>query len=147
MPLKKSIKGKIVYVGMCADLIHHGHIHIIEEAKKLGSVVVGVLTDQAIASYKRVPLLNFEQRKKIVENLNGVYKVIPQHSLDYVENLNLVRPDFVVHGDDWKTGVQTATRERVVSALKKWNGKLVEPKYTAGMSSTDLINNNLKNLK
>lgn len=132
---------KIVYVGMCADLIHHGHINIIKEASKLGKVVVGLLTDEAIASYKRAPLLNFEQRKKIVENIKGVYKVVPQNELDYVDNLKRIKPQYVVHGDDWKTGIQNETRKRVISILKNWHGKLVEPKYTAGISSTKMINN------
>lgn len=139
--MEKDNEGeKIVYVGMCADLIHHGHINIISEARKLGKVIVGLLTDEAVASYKRVPLLNFEQRKQIVENIVGVYKVIPQETLDYVENLEKIRPDYVVHGDDWKTGVQRETRERVIRTLNHWGGKLVEPKYTDGISCTQLIN-------
>lgn len=137
----KSSKEKVVYVGMSADFIHHGHINIIATAKKLGKVVVGLLTDRAIASYKRVPVLTFEQRKQVIENLTGVYKVVPQETLDYVENLQKIKPDFVVHGDDWKTGVQRETRERVVKALKEWGGKLVEPKYTTEISSTTLIGN------
>lgn len=140
MNKKNNINEKIVYVGMCADLIHHGHINIIKEASKYGKVIIGLLTDEAIASYKRIPLLKFEQRKQIVESITGVYKIIPQRTLDYVDNLNKVRPDFVVHGDDWKTGVQSEARERVLNALKKWNGELIEPKYTAGISSTALIN-------
>lgn len=135
----KAVK-KTVYVGMSADLIHHGHINIIEKAKELGEVVVGLLTDEAIASYKRVPHLDFNKRKKIVEGLKGVVKVIPQSTLDYVANLELVKPDFVVHGTDWKTGVQKETRARVIRALNKWGGKLVEPKYTKDISSTELIN-------
>ena len=133
-------KEKIVYVGMCADLIHHGHINIISAAKKLGKVVVGLLTDEAVASYKRVPLLTYEQRKKIVENISGVEKVVPQRTLDYVANLKKIKPDFVVHGDDWKTGVQRETRERVIKVLKTWGGKLFETKYSRGISSTQLKN-------
>lgn len=140
MKKEKDNKEKIVYVGMSADLIHHGHINIINTAQKYGKVVVGVLTDKAIASYKRVPLLNFEQRKTVIENIVGVYKVIPQETLDYVENLIKIKPDFVVHGDDWKTGVQRETRARVLKTLKKWGGKLIEPTYTGGISSTALIN-------
>lgn len=138
--MKKNAGGeKKVYVGMCADLIHHGHIKIIQEAKKYGRVIVGLLTDEAIASYKRVPLLDFEQRKQIVENIAGVDKVIPQKTLDYVANLKIVRPDYVVHGDDWKTGIQRETREKVIKVLKDWGGKLIEPEYTAGISSTEMI--------
>jgi len=133
-------KNKTVYVGMSADIVHHGHINILEKASKLGDVTVGLLTDEAIASYKRVPYLSFKQRKKIVENLSGVKKVIPQKTLDYVANLKKVKPDYVVHGTDWRTGVQRETRQRVVDVLKKWGGKLVEPEYTRGISSTKLIN-------
>lgn len=138
--MKKDNIEKTVYVGMSADLIHHGHINIINTAQKLGKVVVGLLTDEAIASYKRVPLLNFEQRRQVIESIQGVDMVIPQRTLDYVENLKKIKPDFVVHGDDWKTGIQTETRERVIKVLKSWGGELIEPKYTGGISSTDLIN-------
>ncbi|MBU1014869.1 phosphoenolpyruvate mutase [Patescibacteria group bacterium] len=129
----------IVYVGMSADVIHHGHIHIIMEARKLGSVVVGLLTDEAIATYKRVPFLRFEERKQVIENIAGVERVIPQKTLDYVANLRRIKPHYVVHGDDWRTGVQRETRQRVIQALKGWGGKLVEPAYTPSVSSTDII--------
>lgn len=130
---------KRVYVAMSADLIHPGHINILEAARKLGEVTVGLLTDKAIGSYKRLPYLSYEQRRAVVENLKGVKEVIPQETLDYVPNLEKLKPDFVVHGDDWKVGVQKATRERVIEALKQWGGELVEPTYTPGISSTQLI--------
>ena len=130
---------KTVYIGMSADLIHQGHLNIITEGRKLGKVIIGLLTDEAIAGYKRLPLIAFDERKLIVENLKGVDKVIPQTTLDYVPNLKKIKPGFVVHGDDWKTGVQREVRQRVVDALSEWDGKLVEPKYTEGISSTDLI--------
>ncbi len=129
----------LVYVAMSADFIHHGHVNIIEEARKLGKVVVGLLTDEAVASYKRLPLLTYEQRKRVIENLMGVHRVIPQKTLDYVQNLKKLRPAFVVHGDDWKTGVQRETRLRVIFALKQWGGKLVEPQYTVGVSSAESL--------
>jgi len=131
-------KEKSVYVAMSADIIHPGHLNIIREARKYGRVTVGVLTDKAIASYKRLPYLSYKQRKVIVENLVGVERVIPQRSLDYVPNLKKLKPDYVVHGDDWKTGVQSKTRQRVIETLSKWGGKLIEPKYTKGISSTKL---------
>tara|TARA_B100001250_G_C19815814_1_gene798302 strand:+ start:827 stop:2128 length:1302 start_codon:yes stop_codon:yes gene_type:complete len=130
---------KTVYIGLSADLIHQGHLNIIAEGKNLGKVIIGLLTDEAIASYKRLPLIPFKERKLIVENLKGVDKVIPQNTLDYVPNLKKIKPDYVVHGDDWKTGVQKKIRQDVVNILSKWGGKLVEPKYTKGISSTDLI--------
>jgi phosphoenolpyruvate phosphomutase / 2-hydroxyethylphosphonate cytidylyltransferase len=129
---------KIVYVGMSADLIHPGHLNIINTARQLGEVTVGLLTDEAIASYKRLPFLSYEQRKMIVENIKGVTQVIPQETLDYVPNLRTLRPDYVVHGDDWRTGVQKETRARVIEILSEWGGRLVEPTYTAGISSTQL---------
>ncbi|NWJ44065.1 phosphoenolpyruvate mutase [Marine Group I thaumarchaeote] len=132
-------KQKQVYIGMSADLIHQGHINIIREGLKLGEVIIGLLTDEAIAGYKRLPLIAFNERKLIVENLKGVAKVIPQNTLDYVPNLKELKPDFVVHGDDWKTGVQKEVRQRVMDTLAEWGGELVEPKYTEGISSTDLI--------
>jgi len=129
---------KKVYVAMSADLIHPGHLNIIKEAVKHGQVIVGVLTDKAIASYKRLPFMNYEQRKMIVENLKGVHKVIPQETLDYVPNLEMIKPDYVVHGDDWKTGIQKEIRKSVIDALNKWGGTLIEPEYTQGISSTKL---------
>ena len=124
---------------MSADLIHQGHLKIISEGCELGNVIIGLLTDEAIASYKRLPLIGFDERKLIVENLKGVEQVVPQATLDYVPNLIEIKPDYVVHGDDWKTGVQKEVRQRVINALSEWGGELVEPEYTEGISSTDLI--------
>ena len=138
-------KNKTVYVAMSADLIHPGHLNIIKTAVEYGNVIVGVLTDKAIASYKRLPYMDFEQRKTIVENLKGVSQVIPQETLDYVPNLRKIKPDYVVHGDDWKEGVQRETRQRVIDALAEWGGELIEPNYTKGISSTQL-NNALKSI-
>lgn len=127
-----------VYCGMSADLIHHGHLNIIHEAMKLGHVIVGVLTDEAIASYKRLPYLTYEQRAEIVSNIKGVERVVPQKTLDYVPNLEELKPDFVVHGDDWLTGVQKETRQRVIDCISKWGGKVIDVPYTPGISSTVL---------
>lgn len=129
---------KTVYCGMSADIIHPGHLNIIHEAQKLGEVTIGVLTDEAIASYKRLPYLTYEQRSSVVENLKGVAHVIPQTTLDYVPNLEKLKPDFVVHGDDWKNGVQQETRQRVIDCISKWGGKVVDIPYTPGISSTAL---------
>ena len=123
---------------MSADIMHHGHINIINEAAKLGEVTVGVLTDKVIASYKRVPLLSFEHRKGIIENIKGVAAVIPQDTLDYENNLLALKPDYVVHGDDWQTGVQQNIRQRVIDTLKEWGGELVEVPYTEGVSISQL---------
>ena len=143
--MKKNLKKKIVYVGLSADILHEGHINILKSANKLGEVIVGLLTDKAIASYKNIPTLNYRQREIVLKNIRFVKKVIPQNTLDYRPNLILVKPDFVVHGDDWKKGVQKETRSQVINTLKKWGGKLIEPKYTKNISSTS-IKSNLINL-
>ena len=131
-----------VYIGMSADLLHPGHLNIINEARKYagdaGEIVVGLLTDKAIASYKRLPFMNFEQRKIVVENVRGVTRVIAQETLDYVPNLLQEKPDFVLHGDDWKTGIQAATRQRIIEVMSQWGGQVIDIPYTHGISSTKL---------
>lgn len=136
---------KSVYVGMSADLVHPGHINVIKRAVQLGEVTIGLLTDRAIASYKRVPFMAWEQRAEVIGSLNGVTRVVPQHTLDYVPNLNKYKPDFVVHGDDWQTGVQAKTRQAVLNALSEWGGALIEVPYTKGISST-AIHNSIKEI-
>jgi phosphoenolpyruvate phosphomutase len=134
------LMNRIVYAGMCADLIHHGHLNIIKNAKKYGEVIVGLLTDSAIASYKRLPALSYEERKIVVENIVGVGRVVPQKTLDYIPNLEKYKPDFVVHGDDWKEGVQKQVRQGVIDKLKEWGGMVIDVPYTKGVSSTKLHN-------
>lgn len=136
---------KKVYVGMSADIIHPGHLNILHEAQKYGRVIVGVLTDEAIASYKRLPYLNYEQRAMVVKDLKGVSEVVPQMTLDYRPNLEKIRPDFVVHGDDWKEGVQAKTRQQIVDKLAEWGGQVVDVPYTKGISST-MLNERLKEI-
>ncbi len=141
----KVTRTKLVYVGMCADLIHHGHLNIIKEAKKYGDVVVGLLTDSAIASYKRLPALSYKERKIVVENIVGVSEVIPQETLDYIPNIEELKPKYVVHGDDWKEGVQKQVRQGVIDKLKEWGGEVIDVPYTKGVSSTKL-HNHLKDI-
>jgi len=129
---------KKVYVAMSADLIHPGHLNIIREAQKYGELHVGVLTDSAIASYKRLPYLDFEKRAEIVSAIKGVAEVIPQETLDYRPNLKALRPDYVVHGDDWREGVQKETRQQVIDCIAQWGGELIEIPYTKGISSSML---------
>lgn len=133
-------KNKIVYVGLSADILHSGHINLIKFASKYGKVIVGLLTDKAISSYKSFPHLSYEQRYEVIRNIKNVYKVIPQQTLDYTKNLIKIKPDYVAHGDDWKTGIQKKTRSNVIKTLKKWSGKLIEKKYTENISSSYLKN-------
>src|SRR5690554_4315747 len=132
------MSSKVVYVGMSADLVHPGHLNVLKAAARYGDVTVGLLTDKAIASYKRIPYMEFGQRKEVIESIKGVSQVVPQDTLDYVPNLREYRPDYVVHGDDWKEGVQRKTRQRVIDALSEGGGELVEVPYTEGISSTAL---------
>ena len=129
---------KTIYIGMSADLIHPGHLNVIKAGRELGKVVIGLLTDAAIASYKRVPYLSFDQRKIVIENIVGVHEVVPQETLDYTANLRKLKPDYVIHGDDWKTGVQQNTRQRVIDVLQEWGGQLIEVKYTEDISSSSI---------
>ncbi len=134
------MKKKIVYVGLAADIVHEGHINILKTAAKLGYVIVGLLTDKAIASYKKLPYLEYNQRKIILQNIKYVNQVVEQKTLDYVKNLKSFKPNYVVHGDDWKIGIQKKTRQRVIKTLKLWGGKLIEPRYTRNISSSKIKN-------
>jgi len=127
-----------VYVGMCADILHAGHIKLLEKASSLGVVTVGLLTDSAISSYKNDPTMSYNERKILVESIKGVSRVVPQYTLDYTENLELFKPSYVVHGTDWQNGVQRETRENVINTLRNWGGILEEVQYTESVSSTKL---------
>jgi len=131
---------KKVYAALSADLIHPGHINIIQEAQKLGDLTIGLLTDKAIASYKRIPYMTYEQRLEVIKNIKGVSIVIAQDTLDYRPNLKKLKPDFVVHGDDWKEGIQSRTRQNVIDCISDWGGELIEIPYTQNISSTKLNN-------
>jgi phosphoenolpyruvate mutase len=124
------MKNKTVYMCFSADVLHSGHIAIIKKAKELGDLTVGVLSDEAIAGYKRFPMIPFAERVALFENIVGVDKVVEQKELSYVETLEKLKPDYVVHGDDWKEGFQKPIREEVIETLKKWGGELVEFPYS-----------------
>ena len=138
---------KIVYVGFAADIIHHGHVKIIKIARSYGDVIIGLLTDKAIKSYKRKPFMSFKQRLLVVENFKGVRKVIAQNTLDYSNNLRKIKPAYVVHGDDWKKGPQKEVRLAVIKLLSSWGGKLVEVPYTKGISTTKILEKIKKQMK
>jgi phosphoenolpyruvate phosphomutase len=128
----------LVYVALVADILHNGHINVLNRARQLGKVVVGVLTDEAVKSYKRQPLLSFEQRRLILENVKGIELVVPQYTMSYKDNILAFKPRYVVHGDDWRDGVQSAVRTEVEDLLRIWGGEIVEVGYTPGISSTML---------
>jgi phosphoenolpyruvate mutase len=134
------MKNKTVFTSMEADVIHSGNLNIINKAKNLGSLIVGLFTDQAIADIKRAPLLCYNERVTILENIKGIKKIVPLESIDFSKQLRQLKPDIVVHGDDWKKGINRSVRDNVINVLKEWNGKLVEIPYTKGISTTDIIN-------
>lgn len=123
---------------MSVDLIHPGHISIIKKAANLGILTVGVLSDSAIASYKKLPYMTYAQRVDIIENIKGVSNVIVQETLSYSDNIKALKPDYVVHGDDWREGVLKNTRKEVLDILDEIGGELVEFSYTKGISSSVL---------
>ena len=132
---------KTVYLGITGDIIHPGIINIITEGAKLGELTVGLLTDSAIVSHKRLPYLTYEQRKQVVENIRGVSKVVPQEDWSYVPNLKTYKPDIMIHGDDWKTNYLSKIREECFEVVKEWGGEIVEIPYTKGINSTSLAEN------
>ena len=132
---------KKVYVGMSADVFHHGHVNIIKEARKHGDVIVGLLNDKAVSDHKRLPYLNWENRKKIIENIKGVTQVFEQFEWDYAPSILKYKPDFMVHGTDWLTGPLAPYRDLAIKALESYGGKLIEVEYTKDVSSTNLTLN------
>jgi len=137
------MSNKKVYFGLGADILHHGHINLIEKARRYGTIIVGLITDEAIASHKRLPILNYEQRKKIIENIRGVSKVVPQNDWDYSINIKKYKPEYMIHGDDWTQGPLLNLRKKAINALSKYGGKLIELPYTKGASSTALSSNQI----
>lgn len=125
-----EIENRTVYMCFSTDMIHSGHIAIIRKAEKLGKLTVGVLSDEAIASYKRFPLMPLEERKSLFENISGIDRVVEQKTLSYAGMLRKLKPDYVVHGDDWKEGFQKSVRDEVCSILSEYGGKLVEYPYS-----------------
>lgn len=136
--MKDNNEEKIVYMCMSTDIIHGGHIKIINEAKKLGKLIIGVLSDEAVMGYKRIPLVPFEERKKLYENIDGIYKVVEQKELSYKDNIRSIKPDYIVHGDNWVTGYQQPIREEVIQLLKEYGGELVEFPYSSDQKYKDI---------
>ena len=126
----KEIENRTVYMCFSTDILHSGHFAIINKAKKLGKVIIGMLTDEAIVSYKRFPLVPYSERKSMFENISGIYKVVEQDSLSYKENLEKFKPEYVVHGDDWLTGFQRPIRDEVIEVLNTYGGQLIEYPYS-----------------
>jgi len=131
-------KNKKVYIGMSADVFHHGHINIISEARKYGDVIIGLLNDKAVADHKRLPYLNWINRKKIIENIKGVTDVFEQKEWDYAPTILKYKPDYMIHGTDWLEGPLAPYRDLALKALNTYGGELIEIEYTKDVSSTEL---------
>ena len=131
---------KTVYLGMIADIMHPGLTRIISEGARHGELIVGLFTDRAVASHKRLPFLNYDQRREVVENIKGVSKVVPQDDWSYIPNLRRLRPDFIIHGDDWKSGPEAELRRQVFETMEEIGGKVIEVPYTHGINSSGLFN-------
>tara|TARA_B110001469_G_scaffold126806_1_gene145502 strand:+ start:10495 stop:10938 length:444 start_codon:yes stop_codon:yes gene_type:complete len=136
---KLNNKNKTIYVGMSADILHTGHINLLNEASKYGKVIVGLLNDSAITSYKRKPIINYENRFIVISNLKMVDEVVEQKTHDYTDNLKIIKPDYVLHGDDW-IKCQSSVRKNVIKTLQEYGGVLIEVPYTPGISTTYIIN-------
>ena len=125
----KKVENRVVYMSFSSDMLHSGHIALLQKARRLGKLLIGVLTDEAVASYKRYPMVPAEERKAMFRSLAGVWKVVDQETLSYRANLEQYQPDIVVHGDDWCEGFQKPIRDEVVDILKGYGGKLIEFPY------------------
>ena len=129
---------KTVYLGMIGDIMHPGLINIINEGAKYGDVMIGLFTDKAIATHKRLPYLTYEQRKNVIENIKGVSSIVPQDEWSYVPNLLKYKPDYIIHGDDWQQGPDKYIRDEVFKAMEKLGGEVIEIPYTKGISASAL---------
>lgn len=130
---------KKVYLGMVADIMHPGLINIINEGAKYGDVIIGLYTDKAVAERKRLPFLTYEQRKTVIENLKNVSEIIPQDEWSYIPNLKKLKPDYIIHGDDWQNGIDMEVREEVFRLMKEQGGQVIEIPYTKGINSSALF--------
>ena len=141
-----NIKRPYVFVPMSADFFHHGHVNLLVKARKFGNIIVGLMTDTGIKSYKKkLPFFNYNQRKKVLKEIKCIKKIIPLNGLEYAKTAKKYKLDYFVHGNDWIKGPQSKERQILINTMKKWNGKVLEFKYTKNVSSTKIKNKLNKN--
>lgn len=134
-----DLKRPYVFIPMSADFFHHGHVNLLVKAKKFGNIIVGLMTNAGIKSYKkRFPFFNYYQRKKVLEEIKCIKKIIPLNGLEYAKTAKKYQLDYFVHGDDWVKGPQSKERQMLIRTMKEWNGKVLEFKYTKNVSSTKI---------
>jgi len=121
---------KKVYTCFSTDVIHEGHLNIVNQARKYGELIIGVLSDKAMIRYNRFPTISFEERLQLVRGIEGVSEVVIQDEVMYETILKKFKPDYVIHGDNWKKGPESAIRENVIQTLSQWGGELIEVPYT-----------------
>jgi phosphoenolpyruvate phosphomutase / 2-hydroxyethylphosphonate cytidylyltransferase len=134
--VKEEFKMKSVYVPGCFDVLHSGHLNLLSVAANFGRVIVGLETDETVISYKQIVMMPYTERLAVLRSLKQVTEIIPQDGTDHRKNIATIKPDYVVHGDDWKTGRWAGHRQEIIDLLKEWGGELIEPEYTQGISST-----------
>lgn len=130
---------------MAVDFLHSGHLNLIKKASSYGKVIIGLLTDNAISEYKKIPVLNYKERYNLISNIKGITRIYKQEDRDYFKAIKDIKPNYFLHGDDWKTGIQKKIRSNVIKELKKINSKLIEVPYTKNISST-LIKNEISKI-
>lgn len=124
---------------MSADFLHHGHINLLQKAKKYGNIIIGLMTDAGIKSYKKKsPYFTYKLRKKVLKEIKCIKKIIPLNGLEYAKTARKYQLDYFVHGDDWKKGPQSKERDILIKTMKKWNGRVLEFKYTPNVSSSKI---------
>lgn len=124
---------------MSADFLHHGHINLLQKAKKYGNIIIGLMTDSGIKSYKKKsPYFTYKLRKKVLKEIKCIKKIIPLNGLEYAKTARKYQLDYFVHGDDWKKGPQSKERDILIKTMKKWNGRVLEFKYTPNVSSSKI---------
>ena len=121
---------KTVYTCFCTDVIHDGHLNIINEAKKYGSVTVGALSDKALIRYNKFPTISQEERIRLYESIDGIDRVVVQNSMTYEDVIGQLHPDYILHGDNWSKGPESAIRIKVIELLSEYGGELIEVPYT-----------------
>ena len=139
-------KKKLVYVGLAADILNEGHINLLKKARSFGEVMVGLFTDKAISQYKNLPSLSYEKRYKVLSSIKYIDKIVEQDEDDYVNNLLKYKPDYVVHGSNWKQKNSDRKKRKISNTLSKWKGKLIEIKYTKSADNKKDFQNEVSKL-
>ena len=130
------LKRPIVILPMAADIIHYGHIRLIQRAHKYGTIIIALMTNKGLKTYKKKPVFNYLQRKEIISSIKYVSYVIPLDGLKYLELAENLKSEFFVHGTDWKSGPQKNVRKKLIIKVNEWGGKVVEIPYTKNISSS-----------